>query len=134
VKVLDIGLAKVASSDPTMTATGLAVGTPEYMSPEVVVGRQADARSDVYALGAVLYFLFCGRPPFVHDGNPVAVLVAHANERPTPPSAHVHWPIPASLEEIVMCSLSKKPEARYASATEFARALARASLDLHTAA
>ena len=60
VKVLDFGIAKVQSADGEMTDTGCVLGTPAYISPEVATGQVADARSDVYGLGAVLYYLLCG--------------------------------------------------------------------------
>ena len=80
VKVLDFGIAKVQSPDGTMTDTGCVLGTPAYISPEVAVGQEADARSDVYGLGAVLYFLLCGRPPFEAE-TAGALIFAHVHER-----------------------------------------------------
>jgi serine/threonine-protein kinase len=123
VKVLDFGLAKFAHLDSTITRSGGLLGTPEYMSTEVAIGMPADARSDVYALGAVLYFLLCGRPPFVAAGNAFALLVA-LQGRPDPPSTHATHPVPPDLEAVVLRALEKKPEARYGSAESFARALA----------
>ena len=69
-----------------MTDTGCVLGTPAYISPEVAVGREADARSDVYGLGAVLYFLLCGRPPFEAD-TAGALIFAHVHERAASPSS-----------------------------------------------
>jgi len=127
VKLLDFGIAKVIDHDATMTRTGWVIGTPEYMSPEVAVGKPADERSDVYALGAVLYFLLCGRPPFVGE-NAGRLFFAHATEVPRPPSDYTKNPIPGDLEALVMRALEKDPAARYASASEFALALATCTL------
>jgi serine/threonine-protein kinase len=127
VKVIDFGIAKVAGTDGTMTRTGWVLGTPEYMSPEVAMGKQADSRSDVYALGAVLYFLLCGRPPFVGE-NAGRLFFAHATETPLRPSVHVGVQLPADLEAVVMRALEKEPLSRYASASDLALALAACRL------
>ncbi|HEY2511144.1 MAG TPA: serine/threonine-protein kinase, partial [Polyangiaceae bacterium] len=124
VKVLDFGIAKVvADTDGTVTQTGLVLGTPSYMSPEVVVGGSADARSDVYALGAVLYFLLSGAPPF-EGAEARALFLAHVSEEVVPPSKRLGKEVPADLEALVLRALSKDPSARYSSASEFALALA----------
>jgi eukaryotic-like serine/threonine-protein kinase len=103
------------------------LGTPEYMSPEVAVGKAADSRSDVYALGAVLYFLLCGRPPFVGE-NAGRLFFAHATETPLLPSAHVGHALPGDLEALVMRALHKDPDERFSSASELALALASCRL------
>jgi serine/threonine-protein kinase len=123
VKVLDFGIAKIMQdTDPTMTRTGWLLGTPRYISPEVVSGKPADARSDVYGLGAVLYFLLCSKPPF--DGESAsAVVFAQVHHKPTPPSQRIGRPIPADLEAVVMRALRKDPNERYESASVFALAL-----------
>jgi serine/threonine-protein kinase len=127
VKVIDFGIAKVTTAEAAMTRTGWVLGTPEYMSPEAAMGKPADPRSDVYALGAVLYFLLSGRPPFVGD-NAGRLFFAHATEVPLPPSAHVGRPLPPDLEAVVMRALEKDPAARYESASELALALASCTL------
>jgi len=96
-------------------------GTPAYMSPEVCNGDRADARSDVYSLGSVLYFLLTGTPPFTAP-TAAAVMVAHVSEYPDKPSQRV--PVPEDVEKIVMRALEKEPEARFQSAREMDLALA----------
>jgi len=122
-KVLDFGIAKIegAEEDATVTRAGWVHGTPAYMSPEVCNGRRADARSDVYSLGAVLYFLLTGAPPFTAPTG-AAVMVAHVSEPPRKPSERA--PVPAALERVVLRCLEKDPAARYASARELDAALA----------
>jgi serine/threonine-protein kinase len=127
VKVIDFGIAKVASSDGTMTGTGWVMGTPAYMSPEVAMGDPADSRSDVYALGEVLYFLLCGRPPFQAE-NIAALVFAQVNEKVVPPSRLLGRSLPVDVEAVIMRALEKEPAARYATAAEFALALASCKL------
>jgi serine/threonine protein kinase len=91
------------------------------MSPEACNGDRVDARSDVYSLGAVLYFLLTGTPPFTAP-TAAAVMLAHVSEVPDLPSTRV--PVPRDLEIVVMCCLDKDPRARYASARELDAALA----------
>jgi hypothetical protein len=127
VKVLDFGIAKVQSADVTMTETGSMLGTPQYISPEVATGQVADARSDVYGLGTVLYFLLCGHPPFEAD-SAGAVIFAHVHERPPPPSRILGRQLPTDVEAVVMRSLEKNPKERYATAAELALALSACEL------
>jgi serine/threonine-protein kinase len=122
VKVIDFGIAKDLRSDATMTGTGWVMGTPAYMSPEVAAGATADARSDVYALGEVLYFLLCGRPPFQAE-NIAALIFAQVHERVIPPSRILGRQLPADVEGVVMKAMEKDPAARYQTAAEFALAL-----------
>jgi serine/threonine-protein kinase len=122
-KVLDFGIAKIegADEDATVTRAGWVHGTPAYMSPEVCNGERADARSDVYSLGAVLYFLLTGTPPFTAP-TAAAVMVAHVNEAPDKPSSRT--PVPADVERVVMRALEKEPDARFPSARAMEDALA----------
>jgi serine/threonine-protein kinase len=128
VKVLDFGIAKITSdAEAAMTGTGFMLGTPLYMSPEVLGGEQADARSDVYALGACLYYLLCGKPPFDGD-SPSSVILGHLSRTPLSPSIYLRTPLSEELEDIVMRALQKDPRERYSSAAEFALALANCSV------
>jgi serine/threonine-protein kinase len=99
------------------------MGTATYFSPEQAQGRPIDFRSDVYALGIVLYEMVVGRPPFYNE-NPVAVAYQHVRERPIPPRQH-NPKIPVPFEAIVLKSLAKNPVNRYASAEELRADLLR---------
>jgi len=121
VKVIDFGLA-TTNFFAGMTATGMILGTPEYMAPEQIKGGHCDARTDVYALGAMAYQVVCGRPPFVGE-SPIAVSFAHMNETPRPPR-QLRAEVPALLEAAIMRALAKAPEERFADAAAFCRAFA----------
>jgi serine/threonine-protein kinase len=127
VKVIDFGIAKVSRVDVTMTGSGLVMGTPEYMSPEVAKGEPADARSDVYALGEVLYFLLCAQPPFCRE-SVGAIMFAQVHEPARPPSRVLGRQLPSDVEVVVMRALQKDPAARYETATELAVALSQCTL------
>ncbi len=116
VKLIDFGLATTAMSDG-LTATGAILGTPHYMAPEQVRGKNVDARSDIYALGALAYHLVCGRPPFSGD-NAIAIGFAHLSEPPTPPS-QLRKDVPPNLEAAILAALAKSPDDRPASARAF---------------
>jgi len=123
-KLLDFGLVKPREDkDPIhLTREGTITGSPLYMSPEQVTGESPpDARSDLYSLGAVAYFLLTGKPPFEGE-RPMKVMIAHAHERVVPPSAH-DPSVPPDLEEIVLRCLSKDPADRFQSAAEMRAAL-----------
>ncbi len=126
--VADFGIALAVQSagGARMTQTGLSLGTPQYMSPEQAMGeRTIDARSDVYALGAVLYEMLAGDAPFT--GSSVQAIVAKVlSERPTALRT-LRDTVPAHVEHAVFTALAKLPADRYASAAEFATALSTAS-------
>jgi eukaryotic-like serine/threonine-protein kinase len=123
-KLLDFGLAKplIKSGSAQLTQSGAITGSPTFMSPEQATGdRVADARSDIYAAGVVLYFLLTGRPPF-DDENPMKVLIAHAHEQPMPPSYH-NPEVPDDLVQVIMRCLQKNPADRYQTTLDLAAAL-----------
>jgi serine/threonine-protein kinase len=118
VKVLDFGLAKAADGSMDVTVAGEVVGTPGYMAPEQIQGRTADARTDVYAFGVVLYEMLTGRLPFQAEGL-MQMLVAHVTEPPPLLSQlGLGVKLPTVLEWITMCCLYKEPERRFQSASE----------------
>jgi eukaryotic-like serine/threonine-protein kinase len=123
VKILDFGIAKFGVSQARLTQAGAVFGTPAYMSPEQALGKATDGRTDVYALGVMLYEMACGRVPFSGE-NAIAVLTLHANEEPEPLSKRKP-DISPELEAIVHKCLSKELEARYASMAELAADLSR---------
>ena len=121
VKLIDFGLAK-ATTGAGLTGTGMLLGTPHYMSPEQVRGKNVDASSDMYSLGALAFHLVCGRPPFSGD-NAIAVGFAHCTD--APPSPHSLRPdIPPALDAMILKALSKTPGDRPRTAAEFRAALA----------
>jgi serine/threonine-protein kinase len=114
-KVMDFGIARAMRFDG-LTATGAFLGTPDYVAPEVIEGHGADARSDLYSLGALFYELLTGRRPFTGD-SAFAILRQHCSDEVRPPS-QVTAGVPAELETIVLRLLAKSPEARPGSAEE----------------
>jgi len=118
-KVLDFGLAKLfeGTVEAQVTSSGTIVGTPYYMSPEQIQGQELDGRSDVYAMGAIMYECVVGKPPF-EALNPVGVLSKHLSEQPLPPSARSPLSVPSEADQIIMRCLEKDPERRYQTAEE----------------
>jgi len=120
VKILDFGIAKMASSKG-LTVAGDLLGTIEYMPPEQLMGEPIDQRSDLYAAGVVLYQMLTGSVPFVSD-SPAAVLYKQLNEDPIPPS-YYNKDVDKLLDRVVLKALSKAREDRWESAEAFAAAL-----------
>jgi eukaryotic-like serine/threonine-protein kinase len=123
-KLLDFGLAKplINVEGTQLTQEGAITGSPLFMSPEQATGdREPDARSDIYALGAVLYFLLTGKPPF-EDEKPMRVIIAHAHDQPRPPS-QLNPGVPDDVELIVLRCLQKDPLDRYQSAADVVAAI-----------
>jgi serine/threonine-protein kinase len=133
VKVMDFGIARsLAETGAALTQTAAVVGTAQYISPEQARGESADARSDLYATGCVMYELLTGRPPFVGESL-VSVAVSHVREMVTPPSA-LDPSIPRDLDAIVLKALAKDRLDRYQSAYEMRGDLERAAAGLPVAA
>jgi serine/threonine-protein kinase len=122
-KVLDFGIARLLGSD-RLTRTGYAVGTPAYMPPEHILGKECDARADLYSLGIVLYEMLSGKGPF--EGASEYTLLRAQVEEPPPPLAGRVRGLPEALDPILARALAKAPEDRYQTAHEFRAALAAA--------
>jgi eukaryotic-like serine/threonine-protein kinase len=122
VKVADFGIARADASEP-LTKTGAVLGTATYFSPEQAQGLPLDGRSDVYALGVVLYEMLTGIAPFTAS-SPVSVAYKHVREAPAPPSSIVPG-LPAAMDLIVLTALAKDVDARYASAHDLRADLLR---------
>ena len=116
-KITDFGIARLPNS-AVKTMTGLILGSPRYMSPEQVIGKSLDTRTDIFSLGVVLYEALTGMAPF--DGDNVnAIMYATVNTSPTPPSTH-NRQLPAMLDLIVAKAMAKAVDDRYQSVKEFA--------------
>ncbi|MHB8245288.1 MAG: Stk1 family PASTA domain-containing Ser/Thr kinase [Acidimicrobiales bacterium] len=116
VKVTDFGIARAVGSDDSVTQTGLVMGTATYFSPEQAQGLGVDGRSDVYALGVVLYEMVTGRPPFSAD-TPVAIAYKHVSEAAVPPRV-LEPRVPEALDAIIMRAMAKQPGDRYPTAED----------------
>lgn len=120
-KVTDFGLARMEGDAGFSFASGRIVGTPFYMSPEQIDGRNVDTRTDIYALGATFYYLLTGEKPFVAD-TPVEILLKHVNEPLRPPREH-RRDIPDELSRLVCKMMVKDPNGRYQSLKDVLRDL-----------
>lgn len=122
VKLTDFGIARITHED-SLTLDGQVFGTPSYMSPEQVVGREIDARSDIFALGILLYEMISGRKPFTQAGDSVVTITYRIMNDPPPPLAAV----PPLIDAVIQRALAKAPRDRWASITDFRAALERAA-------
>jgi serine/threonine-protein kinase len=128
VKVVDFGLAKIRADtqQPSITSPGIVCGTPEYMSPEQARGDPLDARSDLYAVGVILYQMLTGRLPFEAE-SPTQVVLAHLTQPPRDPrEVAPERQIPAPIVAVALKALAKDPRDRYQDSDDFSAALAEA--------
>jgi serine/threonine protein kinase len=120
--VTDFGIARAAAGDTRLTVTGVAIGTPAYMSPEQALGeREVDGRSDLYSLGIIGYQMLAGEPPFKASNTP-AMLVKHVSEAPRPLD-QLRPDAPREIVHAIARALAKRPEERWSDATAFRDAL-----------
>jgi serine/threonine-protein kinase len=122
IKLVDFGIALVAAGDNSdRTVAGTIMGTPHYMSPEQARGEQSDARSDLWAVGVILYQLLTGKRPFTADS--IATLMLRITQEAPQPIGELRKDLPANLRRIIARSLNKQPDKRYQSGRELADAL-----------
>lgn len=117
----DFGIAKMMEATAQLTAAGVGIGTPEYMSPEQGMGKPLDHRSDIYSLGVMLYEMLTGRTPFSAD-TPYAVIYNHIN-KPLPLPRDLNPVLSEAVQRVILKALAKEPVDRYQSAGELSQAL-----------
>ncbi|MFI1157060.1 protein kinase [Streptomyces sioyaensis] len=126
IKVVDFGIAKALSEVATrLTGTGVAVGTPAYLAPEQIKGGDTDHRTDLYAVGCLLYELLTGRPPYTGD-SPFSVMHQHLTADPVPPS-RLRPELPPAVDAVIVRALHKDREDRFADAAAMRTALSTAA-------
>ncbi len=128
----DFGLAKVVVGTAHLTGSGALMGTPAYMSPEQCLGEAIDARSDVYALGVVLFEMATGQAPYSAE-TPVGVILKHVHD-PLPQPRALNPALPEAVERVLLKALAKNRDDRYPSAGELARAFRAATAHLQRTA
>jgi len=128
-KVLDFGIARIVGEEgPNITRENATPGTPHYMAPEVAQSQPADARSDVYSIGAVLFHAITGEPPFT-GSTKLSVLLKHTKEPVPSPSSVLGRPLPDDVESLILKCLRKNPADRFDDAYELSVALEDCSLE-----
>ncbi len=124
IKIADFGIAHIDDPDAAQkTQVGTVLGTPQYMSPEQVMGQKVDGRSDLFSVGVILYQLCTGQKPF--DSNTVATLLFKITQEEPPPIAEIAPDLPAGVQHIISKLLAKAPDRRFRSGKDLARALRR---------